>query len=508
MNKSFALLLLLVPAWVFASSVKIGGEAADYSGRKIILFQTDDYLSGNRSVLASSEIKSDGSFELTAPLEVARELTLAIGGAEAVIHALPGASYRITLPLPGKGIFRRFDRTPVEPGFPDAGEEEINLLIRAFNRDYTRFINDHFYQFAIEKYRGSEIFRVQSARKGESADIIPRQEDVDTTAIVIESGQFGDLVNLFAGEVHARYGRHYHQRYFHDYVRYSLAELELFSGVPRRAIYREYFMSQPVQPAHPAYMKFFGLFYEGTLTDPAPALREEIMREVNVEKSGTRLMQVLAADSLLLSDQVRALAVIRGLRDAYFSSNYTRINIEACLSEISRNGMNQEIRDIAARTLGSVRRNKGGSAIEDFVLLNELNEPWKWSEHQGMYTYILFFADWCTACKKDMEIMEKLRVEYGRHVRFVAISMDEDYEDFRRYISSHRNQQPVFLFGGNDPLLRQKFGMRAIPHAVLTDASGRIMSDYTRRPSEGIQIEFGKIVKQLNASRGQGTWKD
>ncbi|MFN9973066.1 MAG: hypothetical protein ACK58T_24585, partial [Phycisphaerae bacterium] len=83
-----------------------------------------------------------------------------------------------------------------------------------------------------------------------------------------------------------------------------------------------------------------------------------------------------------------------------------------------------------------------------------------------------------------------------------------DYAAFRSYLESHRSQRFTFLFGGNDPLLRQKFGLRAIPHAVLTDPDGRLVADYTRRPGEGIQMEFDKIMKRASQNPGSGTWKD
>jgi thiol-disulfide isomerase/thioredoxin len=508
---SIGLLVLLVLSGVMvAQSTTISGNAPEFAGMKIALFAQEDYISGMRTVLGTSETDEKGAFRFEVNLKSPRELILSAGGVEGILHATPGKQYKVILPKPGNTQARTFDRTPVDLSLPEAKADDVNLLIRSFNRDYTRFINDHFYHFALEQYRGSESFRASQERKGAVTDmLVPPQPVADTAAIVIVTEQrFGQLVNEFAVRVHEKFGKHYSDSYFHDYVRYSLAELELMSGTKRSTLYTEYFMSQPVQPTHPGYMKFFNVFYQGTLTDPKPALRADIIKAINADKSGTRTADLFRNDTLFQSPAIRSLAVIKGIRDAAGHTNYTRQALESCLDEMSQRDADALMREIASRTLAQMRRGRGGSIPEDFTLLDSNNDPWRWSEQSESYTYLIFFADWCTACKKDLLILENIWQKYQKHVRFVAINMDEQYDDFKNYLSSHRNQKFTFLYGGNDPLLRQKFNLRSIPHAVLIGPDGKLVSDYTRRPGEGIQIDFDKIVKRAAENPGSGTWKD
>lgn len=508
-----ASLLMVAFLWLsigaIAQPVSISGNAVHYAGRKLVVFQVDDYLSAARSVIHTVQIPSNGAFSFSVNTTIARELILAIGAAEATLHASPGRTYKVEIPAPDGEAYRRFDRTPVELQFTDAADNEVNLLIRAYNRDHARFIADHYYQFAVGSYKGSEAYRTQVAQRGKPTDLVGLTEARDTSSIIIQEELFTNLVQVFTDRVHEKYGRYMGDPYFRDYVRYSLAELDLVSGQRRAYLYKEYLHNQPVQTQHPVYMKFFGLFYTGTVSDPVPAMRRELNARINGEKSGTRLAALYTEDSLYRNEKLRILSVIKGLRDVRYSADYNPAHIEACLDEISAKHPDEEVRMIARRTLAGMRRGKAGSTIEEFVLLNEKNDIWKWGDHQGEYTYFLFFADWCTACKKDMIVMEKLRKQYLKHIRFVAICMDEDYESFRNYISENRDQRPEILFGGNDPLLRQKFGLRAIPHAVLVDPEGKIVSEYTRRPSEGIQTEFERIEKKLKENApGSGTWRE
>jgi len=500
--------MMLYALPLLAGSIQLNGLAKSYAGKKLVIFFIEDYLSSTKSVAGIVEIPLSGQFRTTIISEVARELILSIGSMEATLHVIPGNEYIFEIPPPSTDAFRRFDHTPVELNFPGAGDNEVNLLVRAYNQDHARFINDHFYQFAVGQYKGSEAYQAQMAAKERAPDMVASGSVQDTAAIVIKEELFSNLVEAFVARVHEKYGRYYNTRYLRDYIRYSLAELELMAGYKRQSLYREYLANQPVQLGHPSYMKFIQLFYSGTVTDPHQTIRKELMTAIHTEKSGQRIVELYATDSLYADPTLRTLAVIKGLRDARYSTEYPRAHLEECLSDLAKHAESEELRLTAGNTLSHIRRSKAGSALEDFVLLDEKNDVWRWSENTGEFTYILFFADWCSSCKKEMLVMERLRRQYPKFIRFVAINMDEDYEAFRNYISTNKDQRPVFLFGGNDPLLRQKFSLRAIPHAVLVDQEGRIKSDYTLLPGEGIQQEFEKISRALTKSSGGGTWKD
>jgi len=502
------ILALLFASKLSGQTVTIDGTASSYSGRKIILFQTDDFISRHRSVLASHEIPADGSFRFTAVLEQPRELILAIGSMEAILHAMPNGNYSVRFPSPPSDEFRRFDKTNVDLELINPNPDDINILIRLFNRDYTRFISDHYYQFAIEQFKGSETYKVDQQQREGSSDIFRGSNNtIDTSLIVIETDKFNYLVEAFTTEVNAKYGIYFSNTYFYDHVRYSIAELELASGARRQQLYREYLMSQPAQPAHAAYIRFLELFYSGTITDQKGELRDELNKRINVEKNGDRIVELFSSDSLYLSTTVRTLAVVKGLSDAYYNPQFTQSNIEQSLQQLSVAQTNPMLASVALNTLTSLTKCRSDWKLEDFTLLDAENNRWTWSEHQGMYIYILFFADWCTSCKKDMQIMETLRKKYSQHIQFVAINMDENTDRFITYIQEHRDQEAVILYGGNDPVLRQLFNLKSIPHALFITPSGTIMSDYTRRPGEGIQTEFEKIFKKAS-EQGSGTWRD
>ena len=56
--------------------------------------------------------------------------------------------------------------------------------------------------------------------------------------------------------------------------------------------------------------------------------------------------------------------------------------------------------------------------------------------------------------------------------------------------------------------MKEKFGLKSLPHAVLLDAEQKVINDYTALPSQGIQATFAKIQEHTKAGgQGPGTWK-
>lgn len=507
-NRGLILLFLVLSSQtVSAQQLLIEGSAPAYPGRKISAFTVDDYLSGALTLWATAEISAAGSFKLEGQINHTREIELYIGSVKAILHARPGASYSIVFPAPGQDQARTFDETEVELVLENEDPGELNTLIRAFNQDYTLFIRDHFYDFAREQYQGSEVFRAGLKKRGEQTDMFVESDTTKVSAPSSPAGvAFNALVSSFSKTMDDRYSPHYDDQYFKDYVHYSVAELELVSGRQRTDLYRDHFMSRKIQPDHPSYMHFFDLFYSGLLTDQHGTKKAEIVKCINAEKNGIRLLQVFQEDSLCQSSAVRSLAIIKGLRDSYDRPEFISGAIVKILRQLSLEIPDTELQQIAGRVLDGLLRGKAGSPLGEFTLLDPDNNRWSWPDNAGSYTYFLFFAEWCTPCKKDLLIMETLRKAYGKDIRFVAVCMDDDYKSFLNYTRDHRDQQMEFLYAGTDPLIRKRLNIRAIPHAIFVNPEGLLTSDYTRRPGEGIQMEFSKIAEK-SRDQGSGTWR-
>jgi peroxiredoxin len=518
-NPLFSFLLLLISNLLLGQNVTITGSAPKYLGQSATLIQTDDFISNERSVLLTSPIGKDGEFQFSFKPSETKQVIIAIGQIEAILYVEPDKTYSIEFPPFQPTDYKRFDKNEVALIFHELPENDLNILIRAFNRDYAKFIDDHYFEFAAEMYTGSETFQVQQAQSGKKTDLIPPSKTakesekindaVDSSSVIdIQVAEVNQLVEAFEQEVNQKYQRFYSNVFFQTFVRYSLAELFLVSGYDKKKIYADYFMSQKVQHHNPAFMKFFHVFYNQLLTNQPKVKQDEIYRSVNASNSAMALLELFKTDSLLLSEPLREIALVKGLKDVYYNDRFVRGGVLRTLLSLEQNATTKEAREAAERVHLKYTRCKAGWEVEDFTLLDADNEKWTFSEHTGKYTYILFFAQWSASCMKELQTLQKWEEQYNKDVQFVAISMDSNYDQFTSYLHKNRQQKFIFLFGGGDPLLREKFDLMTVPTAVLIDPEGKIMADYTRLPTGGIQMDFAKIVAKKSKGNSEGTWKE
>lgn len=501
----FAMLFFSLPA---IAQVVIKGNAKEFQGKNVVVYSVADYVSSKNNVLLTRNIASDGSFKVDLDIADTRAVIIAIPPYQGLMYVEPGKNYEIVFPGNDKSEVRRFDKSEVALEFVNIPGDDLNVLIRQFNSDYFKFLNEHYYDFAVGEYRGSDVVKNRMAEKNQGVDLY-KKAGADTSKVANVTSGFGNVITNFYNDTQLKYGEHYKNLFFADYVKYSLAEIELIAGRSKKSFYNEYFMSQPLLLQNPAYMKCLGLFYNNFLGTRPKDLQSGITKAISVERNGSQLVKMLENDSTALGNRIRTVAVIRSLKEFYFDKRYPRTAVEACLRELSQNAEDDDLKEMAKNTVSVLNNGREGWMPDDFVLADEQNNLWKWSENKGVYTYFIFFATWSSASVKEMLLLEKLNEQYKDYVRIVAINMDDDHELFQKYIREHKNQKFEFLFGNGDILLRDKLNIKSIPYALMVNPEGAAMFDYTRKPGEGIQSDFEKI-KQLAASnptQGPKTWK-
>lgn len=505
----FLILLLTLSAFTVSAQTVLSGVLKNYPDRTIYVYQTEDELSAVRTMISKVNTDGAGKFKLELSTTEITRYFLMIGSTEGIFYAHPGRNYTLTaFPTPNNNDFQRFDKTTVPLSFDDLEKDDSNLLIPKFNSDLYAFLDEHFYDFAVEKYRGSKAVKAQL--KGTVGnDLAPMPADgVKKEEEVIDSVGFTNWVENFRLQMVDKYEVGFTNVYFSNYYRYTIAELELMAGVSSKTLYQEYLMSQPVLVRHPAYMKFFTAYYDRCLEGRKRVVDTSILRAVNVENDPSRLVEILMKDSAFFSQSVGQLAVLNGLKGLLQNSDYPKAAVKQTMKKMSEQPQCNTYKDIANRLVAAQDRQKAGYVLEDFTLLTPKLEKWESTSSLNGYTYIFFFADWCTPCKKEMLLLSKFQETYGKDIQFIAISVDDNIDAMKAHMQSNRNQNFTFLYGGNNPELREIFNLRAIPHSILLDANGAYMFDYTRKPSEGIQMDFDKIVALLRQPKGGKTWKD
>jgi thiol-disulfide isomerase/thioredoxin len=493
------------------ANVSIEGKCRNGEHVTVMAYTITDYVS-MLPVELSRTVAEKGHYKLEFDQTTTRQIFLQVGNSEGSMIVEPGKDYHVDIPVILTNDQVTFDKTVVELVFRDLPPTDINYGFRKFDSDYRTFIEDHYYDFAVGEFKGSETFKSGLGAKNSSTDMYRSSDQPKGFSDQkMPLGDFNNWVELFELYVDSNYTAYLEHPFFRDHKNYRIAELELISGVRPWIIYEENFFSKKIQYTHPSYFSLFRILYANLFEKKNDKdSKDWIKMSINSDKSVQSLEFVFKNDSLFFNEDIRTLAMILNVRDAYYKTDYSKVSIETLLENIATKDRRSEIAGVASNMRKVLKSGKQGWNIESFKLVDSKKEIWNFDEHKGGYTYFIFFTTWSASSQKELLVLEKLTESYKEHIQFVAVCMDDSFDDFEKYVKNHPKQDFKFLFGNADPQLKRIFNVRSIPTVVMLDPESKVMFDYTRRPSEGVQQEFDSIkarsAKKTNV--GPKTWKD
>jgi thiol-disulfide isomerase/thioredoxin len=497
---------LLLSVSSFAQNCTIRGQAKGYEGRKLAVVALADEFSEKRLMLAQCDVSDSGTFSIFFDPQVTRRVYLHIQRVEAPIYVEPGKQYEVEFPALDKAEYKRFDNTEVNLRLIGLPDDDVNLRIRKFNADFADFIAQHFYDFATQEYKGSATYLKYLGDKKSKVDLYGPQNGQDSLQQAGASN-FGNQVSHFADSVL----QHKHAGdcdFLKDYQRFSLAELYLLSGMNRKQLYESYLMSI-VPPLHnPAFASCFKLFTQNLLTGQKANVQSALIKAVNVDRDLVRLGDALSFESELKSSRLKQLASICGLIEVYNNKSFDRSAIDFLLSHADT--QDSLVDGIATNMLFQLSKCRIGWNMPEVVFTDEAQDKWYLSDAQGQPVYLLFFATWSPSSLKEILVLERAQEKFKGRIRFVAVCMDDDYRNYRKYIEDHMKMPIPIVYGNADPFVHEKFNLKAIPHQVIIDASSRVAADVCPAPSDA---QFESFINRMAAavspnSQAPKTWRE
>ena len=119
-------------------------------------------------------------------------------------------------------------------------------------------------------------------------------------------------------------------------------------------------------------------------------------------------------------------------------------------------------------------------------------------ENDGKPIIISFWATWCTPCKKELNAIHDLYIDWQDEtgVRLVAISIDDQRTVSRvvPYIDSKAWEYEVLLDPNGD--FKRAMGVNNVPHTFLIDGNGNIVYSHNNY-APGDEYELYDHVLEL-----------
>ena len=117
-------------------------------------------------------------------------------------------------------------------------------------------------------------------------------------------------------------------------------------------------------------------------------------------------------------------------------------------------------------------------------------------DYRGKVVLVDFWASWCPPCLKSLPKYNDLRREIGTtDFEIVAINVDENTDDARKFLQKHPVSYPV----AKDPkgVLPGVFGVKAMPTSYLIDQNGVVKyvhAAFKDGDIEKIKYEIEKLI--------------
>ena len=97
----------------------------------------------------------------------------------------------------------------------------------------------------------------------------------------------------------------------------------------------------------------------------------------------------------------------------------------------------------------------------------------------------------------ELSALEDLYEEYNNQFEFLSISVDRNYEDYKKVKDQNQYSWDIYHFNGNFHLL-DRYGVRRYPLFVLIDPHGNLIKNMAPLPSVGLKRKIEKTLSNWN----------
>lgn len=428
---------------MFAKSLNtIEGFAPSYVGKKVAIFEIQDYMSMLTTRVATSEVKADSTFELNFFNDRTRKFRIEIGENHFHVYAQPDGKYKVYVKESSPYLDENAKGIEVEFFFIDLDSTDINYKILMFEEASLNFLKRNYNR---DSKNSSEFV-----------------EQLDTFKLEVR--------NVYKDDT---------STFFKKYVRFAIASLDNLSFAGGRNKYEKYdFYIKPetVWYQNDRYMEYVLKYYENYAYEISNELNESFYQGV-IKSSPTIVINKLGTDYALDNIRLREMVMIKMLSDVFYTGDYPQTNILTMLDSISSNGLFKENKKIASNIKYRLLDLVPGAKMPDFRI-DVRGESKLKSDYSGKHLYIQFVKEGSEKSENDIELLRPLYDKYMRYTEFVTIVITDDEEildDPSDYVKKYKIGWEYSFVDSEDDIIK-KLNVKTYPHYVLMDAAGYVVA--------------------------------
>ena len=276
----------------------------------------------------------------------------------------------------------------------------------------------------------------------------------------------------------------------------------------RKSAYNTYIKDHPILCYDENYMSLFTSLYDNSISKGSRYVSVHRLASWINNLDVRTFIDSLGVDPLLRHEQVRELAALQALKEAYYNFHYyDPKKVERMGEMIGEQSKFNDHKAIARNIVNSFKDIKEGYEVKSFELPDVEKNPVSLDSMRGMWVYLSFVRVDDPNSIGELETLAHFKdtiYSMSDSIEFVTIACDREFQKMYHFLmnSKHgdRYSWTWLHFNGNFELLRQ-FGVCSYPWFVLIDPQGKVYYDVTPAPSTGIMLNPPWMPKQQSSEK-------
>ncbi len=464
------LFLLLAKSYTLFSQVIVSGKNLSYANDTISIYTYDDLICKQNEKIANLIFDKQGNFKAEIPLSETKLLFFYSGIYKFEFYAEPNQIYEISIPnkkekSTADKLNPYFKHKIVLPGIKNANPNDINTLIREFDKFYDSYLEINFNKIVNGIDNHLDSFIIGLKKHFRIAD----------------------------------------NKYFRDYFNYKIYYLDFLAyHKDYKYITQYYYKNQEILYNNTAYMELFNNLYHNFFflypnTKNGKALYNDIARA----KSPYAIKQTLSKEVVFSDFKIDNLIILKALHDAFVADvpfNYKKypfssliITLDSMKFYANNDNEFKIIEDMKNKFVKkSMVKYK---QMPDALVLDRDSNLFHLSDiaAKGKYTYISFTMTNCVPCIKDLEILKKYSEKYNHDLDIVTVIVNQDFLTMKEFLDKHKDYKWQFYNYNRNKKIFSTFNIEALPKYILLDPYGRVVQTSSPPPGERFVVSFRKI---------------